>query len=106
MSSKCSHVKVVADILKSDDKKSDFVYVFLATRFDSNVCGKAPWFLRSKSYMPIPFELPERLSKIMFERSECHVQVSGDVVRMIPDIPNSNCVNEKCRLCGSPVDQE
>ena len=35
MSSKCSHVKVLADVLESDEP--DFLHLFLETRFNVNI---------------------------------------------------------------------
>ena len=86
--------------MEGDDEKPDFVYVFLETRFNVGR-SKSTWFLKSKSYMPIPFKLPARLNKIMFEKAECHVPMYDEGICFIPNIPNGNSIYEKCDLCGS-----
>ena len=86
--------------MEGDDEKPDFVYVFLETRFNVGP-SKSTWFLKSKSYMPIPFKLPARLNKIMFEKAECHVPMYDEGICFIPNIPNCNSIYEKCDLCGS-----
>ena len=100
ISSKCLHVNILANIMEGDDEKPDFVYVFLETRFNVGP-SKSTWFLKSKSYMPIPFKLPARLNKIMFEKAECHVPMYDEGICFIPNIPNCNSIYEKCDLCGS-----
>ncbi len=99
VSSKCVHVKALAQVLENDSEKPDFVYVFLETRLNIQ-SPKSTWFLRSKSYLPIPFELPEALNKIMFERTECHVPLCDEGICLIPEILDNNPF-AKCNLCGS-----
>lgn len=54
----------VSGVLEADDGNPDFICMFLEARFNNSTArGKANCFLRAKSYMPIPFELPERLKK-------------------------------------------
>ncbi|CAB3998868.1 Hypothetical predicted protein, partial [Paramuricea clavata] len=103
LSGSCDHVKEVNKILEDDGETPDFVLSFMEYRYDRvGVGAKASWFLHAKSYMPIPFILPERLKQIMFETSECQIEMNQEGARLTQSIPEASTKLPVCPSCGSP----
>jgi hypothetical protein len=102
LSGSCDHVKEVNKILEDDGETPDFIQSFMEYRYDRvGVGAKASWFLHAKSYMPIPFILPERLKQIMFETSECQIEMNQEGARLTPSIPETSTKLAVCPSCGS-----
>ena len=101
----CDHVKEVSKVVNDDDdgETCDFIELFIELRHNrASNGGKDSWFLRSKSYMPIPFILPQRLKQIMFETSECQIEMNDEGARLIPTIPVTGRKYALCESCNSP----
>ncbi|XP_028404116.1 uncharacterized protein LOC114526796 [Dendronephthya gigantea] len=102
LSASCEHVKEVSKLLEDDDEMPDFVELFNECRDDHvGVCAKASWYLRSKSYMAIPFVLPKQLKQVMFETSECQILMDDGGARLTPTLPDVNSKFTACPSCGS-----
>lgn len=100
LASCCDHVREVSKVSELDCEIPDFVEGFVDARL--NTGGSRPsWVLRAKSYMAIPFHLPERLKQILFETSECQIVMNDEGACLIPTIPEATSKFSVCPSCGS-----